>query len=50
MDVDTLPDRLPVAKGGNLVHAVQLDLGEAGVPLTLPRHLLHHRDEGWEII
>ena len=50
MDVNTLPDRLSVEEGGHLVHAVQLDLGEAGVALTLPRHLLHHRDKGWEVI
>ena len=36
VDVDTLPYCLPVAEGGDLVHPVQLDPGEAGVPLTLP--------------
>ena len=50
VDVDTLPDRLSIEEGGHLVHAVQLDLGEARVALTFPRHLLHHRDKGWEII
>ena len=35
--VDTLPDTLLPEEGGHLIHAIQLDPGEAaGVPLGLP--------------
>ena len=34
--VDTLPDTLLPEEGGHLIHAIQLDPGETGVPLALP--------------
>ena len=34
--MDTLPDTLLPEEGGHLIDAVQLDPGEAGVPLALP--------------